>query len=82
MSKNSKSIYGLPAQSYTDQGFLDNECKTVLADGWLFIGFVHEFLKSGDAVPVTIAGNLYFLLEMLKMKFSHFIMFALIDVLN
>ena len=57
MTKNNKSIYGLSAQSYTDQQFLENECKTVLADGWLFIGFVHEFLKSGDAIPVIVGGK-------------------------
>jgi len=50
MPKNSKSIYGLPAKYYTDQQFWEIECNTVLADGWLFIGFVHEFLKSGRMV--------------------------------
>ena len=49
MVKNGKSIHGLPAKSYTDQQFWKNECNTVLSNGWLFIGFVHEFLKSGDA---------------------------------
>ena len=53
MSKNSKSIYGLPAESYTDQQFWEIECNTVLADGWLFVGFVHEFLNSGDVIPIS-----------------------------
>jgi len=57
MSKNSKSIYGLPAESYTDQQFWEIECNTVLADGWLFVGFVHEFLNSGDVIPISIAGK-------------------------
>ena len=57
MSKNSKSIYGLPAKSYTDQQFWEIECNTVLADGWLFVGFVHEFLNSGDVIPISIAGK-------------------------
>ena len=57
MTKNSKTIHGLPAKSYTDQLFLENECKTVLADGWLFVGFVHEFLRSGDATPIIIGGK-------------------------
>ena len=43
MTKNSKSIHGLPAKSYTDQQFWEIECNTVLTDGWLFVGFVHEF---------------------------------------
>ena len=54
MSKNSKAIHGLSAKSYTDQSFWEIECNTVLADGWLFVGFVHEFLKSGDVVPILI----------------------------
>ena len=57
MSKNSKSIHGLPSQSYTDQQFWEIECNTVLADGWLFVGFVHEFLKPGDVIPISIAGK-------------------------
>jgi len=57
MSKNSKSIHGLPAKSYTDQQFWKIECNTVLADGWLFVGFVHEFLKPGDVIPISIAGK-------------------------
>ena len=56
MTKNSKSIHGLPAQSYTDQQFWEIECNTVLSDGWLFVGFVHEFLKAGDVIPISIAG--------------------------
>ena len=57
MVKNGKITHGLPAQSYTDQHFWEIECNTVLADGWLFVGFVHEFLKSGDAIPITVAGK-------------------------
>ena len=45
MVKNGKSIHGLPAKSYTDQQFWETECNTVLSNGWLFVGFVHEFLK-------------------------------------
>ena len=82
MTKNSKSIHGLPAKSYTDQQFWEIECNTVLADGWLFVGFVHEFLKSGDVIPISIAGNLYFLSKIIRMKLLHFTMFVVIDVLN
>ena len=56
MSKNRKSIHGLPAKSYTDQQFWKIECNTVLAEGWLFAGFVHEFFKSGDVILISIAG--------------------------
>ena len=57
MVKKGKFIRGLPAQSYTDQHFWETECNTVLADGWLFVGFVHEFLNPGDVIPISIAGK-------------------------
>ena len=55
--KNINTIFGLPSKSYTDQEFWEKECDTVLTEGWLFVGFVHEFLKSGDAIPSFIAGK-------------------------
>ena len=55
--KNINTIFGLPAKSYTDQEFWKKECDTVLTEGWLFVGFVHEFLKSGDVIPSFIAGK-------------------------
>ena len=72
MSKNSKSIYGLPAKSYTDQQFWEIECNTVLADGWLFVGFVHEFSNSGDAIPISIAGKPILLVKNNKGKITAF----------
>ena len=33
--KNTNTIFGLPAKSYTDNEFWDKECETALADGWL-----------------------------------------------
>ncbi len=57
MSKITNSIYGLSAKSYTDQQFWEIECNTVLAEGWLFVGFVHEFFKSGDVILISIAGR-------------------------
>jgi len=55
--KNINTIFGLPSKSYTDQEFWEKECDTVLTEGWLFVGFVHEFLKSGDVIPSFIAGK-------------------------
>ena len=55
--KNLNTIFGLPAKSYTDNEFWEKECNTVLSDGWLFVGFTHEFSKSGDVLPLFIAGN-------------------------
>ena len=57
MPKITNSIYDLPAKFYTDQQFWKIECNTVLAEGWLFVGFVHEFLKSGDVILISIAGR-------------------------
>jgi choline monooxygenase len=54
-SKNINTIFGLPSKSYTDENFWKRECNTVLSDGWLFVGFVHEFKKPGDVVPLFIS---------------------------
>ncbi len=53
--KNENTIFGLPAKSYTDNEFWEKECNTVLSNGWLFVGFVHELPKVGDVVPIFIA---------------------------
>ena len=53
--KNLNTIFGLPSKSYTDESFWKKECNTVLSDGWLFVGFVHEFKKPGDVIPLFIA---------------------------
>ncbi len=53
--KNLNTIFGLPSKSYTDENFWKKECNTVLSNGWLFVGFVHEFKKPGDVIPLFIA---------------------------
>ena len=55
--KNSNTIFGLPSKSYTDNEFWEKECNTVLSNGWLFVGFVHELTKTGDVLPIFIAGK-------------------------
>ena len=72
MTRSNKSIHGLPAKSYTDQQFWENECNTVLANGWLFIGFVHEFLKPGDVIPISIAGQPILLIKNNKDEITAF----------
>ena len=57
--KNTNTIFGLPAKSYTDNAFWDKECKTVLSDGWLFVAFAHEFKKIGDVVPIYTSSKIY-----------------------
>jgi len=53
--KNSSTVFGLPAKSYTDRKFWEKECDTVLSNGWLFVGFAHEFTNNGDVIPIHIA---------------------------
>ena len=72
MSKNSKSIHGLSAQSYTDKSFWEIECNTILADGWLFVGFVHEFKNHGDVIPISIAEKPILLIKNTKDKITAF----------
>ena len=61
--KNPNTLFGLPPKSYTDQDFWDKECETVLNNGWLFVGFVHELKNPGDVVPITIANKPVLLLK-------------------
>jgi len=72
MTRSSKSIHGLPAKYYTDQQFWEIECNTVLANGWLFVGFVHEFLKPGDVIPISIAGKPILLIKNNKDEIAAF----------
>ena len=55
--KNKNTIFGLPAKFYTDNGFWEKECKTVLSNGWLFVAFANELKKAGDVKPIFIAGK-------------------------
>ena len=70
--KNSNTIFGLPSKSYTDNEFWEKECNTVLSNGWLFIGFVHELSKSGDVFPIFIAGKPILLVKNENNKISAF----------
>ena len=55
--ENKKLANGLPSIAYTDEEFWQVECDTVLAENWVFVGFVHEFDRLGDVSPVSIAGK-------------------------
>ena len=64
---NSKTIVnGLPSAAYTDEEFWRKECNTVLNENWVFVGFVHEFKKLGDAIPISIAGRPILLVKNVK----------------
>ena len=56
-SKNTNTIFGLPAKSYIDENFWKKECETVLSNDWLFVGFAHELKNSGDVIPLFIANK-------------------------
>ena len=70
--KNLNTIFGLPAESYTDYDFWKKECNTVLSDDWLFVGLVHELKNSGDVIPLSIAGKPIFLVKDIENKISVF----------
>ncbi len=71
-AKNLNTIYGLPPESYTDDGFWKKECNTVLSDDWLFVGLVHELKNPGDITPLSIASKPIFLVKDLEKKISAF----------
>ena len=71
-SKNLNTIFGLPAESYTDHKFWEKERNTVLADDWLFVGFVHELKKPGDVIPLFIAGKPIFLVKNVNNEITAF----------
>ena len=56
-SKNSNTIFGLPAKSYIDENFWKKECETVLSNGWLFVGFAHELKNPGDIIVLAGKGH-------------------------
>ena len=63
---------GLPSIAYTDEKFWEMECDTVLAENWVFVGFVHEFDKLGDVSPVSVAGKPILLVKNNKEKIIAF----------
>ena len=70
--KNVNTIFGLPAKSYTDNEFWEKECNTVLSNGWLFVAFAHEFPKTGDVLPIFIAGKPILLVKNQNNKITAF----------
>ena len=64
--KNLNTIFGLPPESYIDEGLWKKECNTVLSDDWLFVGLVHELKNPGDVIPLSIASKPIFLVKNLE----------------
>lgn len=63
LSEHHTPARGLPAGAYTEEKFWKTECDTVLSQSWVFVGFVHELVKSGDVTPVMVAGKPLFLVK-------------------
>ena len=63
---------GLPAEAYCHEEFWRLECETVLAQNWACVGFKHEFKKTGDVVPVTLAGRPLLLVRNAKGEIAAF----------
>jgi choline monooxygenase len=49
--------HGLPSHAYTDENFWKDECASVFTENWVCVGFAHELAKTGDIVPITVAGK-------------------------
>ena len=54
---------GLPAAAYTSDAFFALENERIFAACWVLAGFAHELPRSGDAVPVSVAGRPVLLLR-------------------
>lgn len=50
-------ISGLPSSAYTSEAFWEAECETLFRRTWVFAGFRQELKKTGDVVPVSVAGQ-------------------------
>ena len=48
---------GLPNLCYTDADFFALEQQTVFRNNWVFAAFAHELARTGDMLPVEIAGQ-------------------------
>lgn len=48
---------GLPPFAYTSDDFWRRECGVLFPNSWVFAGFAHELATTGDARPVTVAGQ-------------------------
>ncbi len=55
--------HGLPGAAYTSAEFLQLEYATLFSENWIFAGFAHDLVNSGDLRPIEVAGLPLFLLR-------------------
>lgn len=48
---------GLPGTAYTSEAFFALENERIFSASWVFAGFAHELARTGDVMPVTVAGR-------------------------
>ena len=63
-----KILKGLPSKAYTQNEFWEQECKSVFANNWVFVGFAHELKNIGDVIPITVAEQPILILKNTKEK--------------
>jgi len=54
-NKDTQPLRGLPSAAYTSDEFHQLENSQLFSKNWVFVGFAHQILKSGDAFPVIVA---------------------------
>ncbi len=54
---------GLSAYAYTSQDYWEQEQQTLFASSWVFVGFAHELMNTGDVMPLEVAGRPIFLIR-------------------
>jgi len=55
--------HGLPGAAYVNEEFMQLENRHLFSKSWVFVGFVHELLKPGDVIPISVAGQPLFLIK-------------------
>lgn len=54
---------GLPGSAYTSDAFWQREAAQLFPASWVFVAFAHQLAATGDAIPVTVAGQPVLLLR-------------------
>jgi phenylpropionate dioxygenase-like ring-hydroxylating dioxygenase large terminal subunit len=57
ISKDQVAQRGLPANTFKDDNVFEAECDALFTKGWASIGCGQQLQKSGDVLPIKIAGH-------------------------